>query len=98
MPPKSNTTRMTKPSTFWMDGVIPPHVCALNRAMDGTCFRCGDKEPEYRMLEEGEVIEDGDEFTKGDDIWLKSQCEGSRFCRTSFGRPAGNFQHRRKIK
>ena len=92
------TTRMTKPSTFWMDGVIPPHMCALNRAMDGTCFQCGDKEPEYRMLEEREVIEDGDEFTKGDDIWLRTQCGGSRFHRTSFRNGLGHHQHRRKLK
>ena len=91
-------TRMSKPSTFWMDSVIPPHVCALNRAMDGTCFRCGNKEPEYRMLEEGEIIEDGDEYTKDGDIWSKSECMGVRYNRTSFSSPIGHFQHRRKIK
>jgi hypothetical protein len=34
------TTQTAKPQTFWMDGVIPPHVCAMHRAMDGTCFVC----------------------------------------------------------
>ena len=32
-----------KPQTFWMDGVIPPHICAMHRIMDDTCFICGDK-------------------------------------------------------
>lgn len=35
------TTRTTTPQTFWMDGVIPPHACAINMIMDGTCHECG---------------------------------------------------------
>ncbi len=35
------TVRTTQPQAFWMDGVIPPHVCAMNRAMNGECFVCG---------------------------------------------------------
>jgi hypothetical protein len=35
------TTRTINPQTFWMDGVIPPHVCAMHRIMDDTCHVCG---------------------------------------------------------
>ena len=34
-------TTMTEPHTFWVDGVIPPHVCAMHRIMDDTCVVCG---------------------------------------------------------
>jgi hypothetical protein len=34
-------TQTTAPKTFWMDGVVPPHVCAMNRIMDDTCHVCG---------------------------------------------------------
>ena len=43
-------TRTTTPQTFWMDGVIRPHLCALSQAMDGTCFVCGKS-----LLENAEV-------------------------------------------
>ena len=35
------TTRTINPQTFWMDGVIPPHICAMHRIMDDTCHVCG---------------------------------------------------------
>jgi hypothetical protein len=34
-------TKVTTPYTFWMDGVIGPHICAMHRIKDGTCFVCG---------------------------------------------------------
>jgi hypothetical protein len=34
-------TRTTTPQTFWVDGVIPPHHCAMNLAMNGECSVCG---------------------------------------------------------
>lgn len=34
-------TRTVNPQTSWMDGVTPPHICAMHRIMDGTCFVCG---------------------------------------------------------
>jgi hypothetical protein len=34
-------TRMQNPTTFWNDGVIPPHSCQLKRAMNGKCLLCG---------------------------------------------------------
>ena len=34
-------TRTVTPQTFWMDGVIPPHLCMMNRLMDDTCGICG---------------------------------------------------------
>jgi len=34
-------TRTVTPQTFWMDGVIPPHICVMNRLMDDTCGICG---------------------------------------------------------
>lgn len=33
-------TKVFSPQTFWMDGVTPPHVCQMNRLMDGTCGIC----------------------------------------------------------
>ena len=38
------TTRTTTPQTFWVDGVIPPHACAMNLDMTGQCFVCGEAE------------------------------------------------------
>jgi hypothetical protein len=34
-------TRPVAASTFYVDGVIPPHICDLNRLMDGACGICG---------------------------------------------------------
>lgn len=34
-------TRTVTPQTFWMDGVIPPHLCVMNRLMNDTCGVCG---------------------------------------------------------
>ena len=34
-------TSTPKASTFWMDGVIPPHVCCFNRGLDDVCIVCG---------------------------------------------------------
>lgn len=34
-------TKTVTPQTFWMDGVIPPHICAFNRLLDDTCGICG---------------------------------------------------------
>lgn len=34
-------TRTTTPQTFWMDGVIPPHVCEFYPLFDGKCTVCG---------------------------------------------------------
>ena len=34
-------TRMQNATTFWNDGVIPPHVCALYRTMNDKCNLCG---------------------------------------------------------
>lgn len=42
-------TRTVTPQTFWLDGVIPPHLCAVNRLMDDTCGICG------RLLENDQV-------------------------------------------
>lgn len=36
------TVRTSQPQAFWMDGVIPPHVCDSHSAMNGECFICGD--------------------------------------------------------
>jgi len=33
--------RTIQAQAFWMDGVIPPHVCVMHRIMVGTCFVCG---------------------------------------------------------
>lgn len=33
-------TRVQTAQTFWMDGVTPPHVCAMNRLLDNTCGIC----------------------------------------------------------
>ena len=46
-------TRTVTPQTFWMDGVIPPHLCAMNRLMDDTCGIC------RRLLENSEVRHGG---------------------------------------
>jgi hypothetical protein len=35
------TTQTINPQTFWVDEVIPPHVCAMHRIMDDTCHVCG---------------------------------------------------------
>lgn len=35
------TVRTTSPQAFWMDGVIPPHICAFSKDMAGRCFVCG---------------------------------------------------------
>ena len=34
-------TRTINPQTFWMDGVVPPHLCEMHRIMDDTCHVCG---------------------------------------------------------
>ena len=47
-------TRVTTPQTFWMNGVIPPHVCVMHRIMDGTCFVCG------KHLGENDEVSRGD--------------------------------------
>jgi hypothetical protein len=44
------TVRTTTPQAFWMDGVIPPHICAMSRAMNGECFICGDIPANVRAL------------------------------------------------
>jgi hypothetical protein len=34
-------TRMSAPTTFWVDGVTPPHDCRLSRGMNDKCITCG---------------------------------------------------------
>lgn len=51
-------TRVTTPQTFWMDGVIGPHICEMHRIMDGTCFVCG------KSLENAELRRDGSTLPK----------------------------------
>lgn len=34
-------SRVQTAQTFWMDGVVPPHVCAMNGLLDHTCGICG---------------------------------------------------------
>jgi hypothetical protein len=34
-------TRMQSPTTFWNDGVTPPHDCRLHRGMNDMCLCCG---------------------------------------------------------
>lgn len=34
-------SRVQTAQTFWMDGVVPPHVCEMNGLLDHTCGICG---------------------------------------------------------
>jgi hypothetical protein len=45
-------TRVTTPQTFWMDGVIPPHVCGGGMT---SCFVCG-KSLENRELTQPDIV------------------------------------------
>lgn len=37
------------------------------------------EKPRYRMLEMGEMIQDGDEFTRTGFDWRRTECDGFRF-------------------
>lgn len=34
-------TQVPTPTTFWMDGITPPHLCESHRIADNTCLVCG---------------------------------------------------------
>lgn len=58
--------RTTEPAVFWNDGVEPP---APGKGQEGWDPRPA-PESGYRILEPGEVIEEGDEFFTGDYKWI----------------------------
>lgn len=68
-----------KAITFWMDGEGPPHPLGANAS--GLARDEAEETPEkprYRMIDEGESIEDGDEFSRGFH-WMPSQCAGQKY-------------------
>ena len=77
----------SKASTFWMDGEEPPEsipklpVGAIGYCHYGngqTAFCVAPEKSRYRMLEEGEPIADGDEFSRGYE-WISSKCAGQQY-------------------
>ena len=69
----------SKASTFWMDGEEPPEMPSnmpagttayFHYGIGQTAFYVAPEQPKYRMLELGEIIEEGDEFDcVGDGNW-----------------------------
>ena len=35
-------SRANKVQTFWLDGVIPPHICGFHRLLNEECGLCGE--------------------------------------------------------
>ena len=100
-------SRTPNPETNTMNKQIQELASALSLVLDGSAAAftlarekldklLAEPEPEYRPLEEGEIIREGDEYLPHcSDEWRKTGCVGDAFQLTLRG--GKHFPHRRPI-